>query len=158
DPPRLKVQARLLAAGTQGIVWSQDFQRRRGDSDALANAIAAAVTRAVKGGLTPAESARLTTGRQTSPEADEPFLIGRSRLEGYGGANADGALQAFQRAVQLDPRHAGAHAGAARAYIAKGENGLMPKTEARAAALAEIQESLDYDPDLADAHAVRGYI
>jgi len=67
---RLKVRARILAAGTQGIVWSQDFEKPRGDSGALASAIAVAVTRAVSGVMTPAETARLTSVRQTIPAAD----------------------------------------------------------------------------------------
>jgi serine/threonine-protein kinase len=158
QPPRLKVRARLLAAGTQAIVWDQVFERRRGDSSALANDIATAITRAVTGVLTPAESARLTSVRQTNPAAEDAYLAGRAYIEGYGGRSADAALKAFQRALQLDPSHAAAHAGAARAYITVGENGLMSYTEACVAALAEVQQSLDHDPDLADAHALLGYI
>jgi len=158
DTPRLKVRARLLAAGTQGIVWSQEFERQRGDSGALANAIAAAVTRAVKGAVTPAESARLASGRQTNPEAEEAFLAGRAHIEGYGGASAAAALDAFQRAIKLDPQHAAAHAGAARAYFTEGANGAIPNTQARVAALAEALKSLDLDPDLAEGHAVLGHL
>jgi serine/threonine protein kinase/tetratricopeptide (TPR) repeat protein len=158
ESPRLKVQARLLAAGTQGIVWSQDFYGRRGSTSSLANAIATAVTREVKGTLTSAESARLTSVKQTSPEAEEAFLIGRSHIEGYGGASAEAALEAFQRALKLDPQHAAAHAGAARAYEALGANGAIPHTQARMLALAEARQSLDFDPDLSEAHAVLGHI
>lgn len=158
QPPRLKVRARLLAAGTQAIVWDQMFERRRGDSSALANDIAAAITRAVKGAMTPAESARLTSVRPTTPEAEAAYLAGRAYMEGYGGRNADAALKAFQRALQLDPRHAGAHAGAARAHLARGENRLVPYNQARLAALAEVREALDIDPDSADAHGILAYI
>jgi serine/threonine protein kinase/tetratricopeptide (TPR) repeat protein len=158
DQPRLKVRARILAAGTQGIVWFQEFDRHRGDSNALANAIAVAVTRAVKGDLTPEESGRLAAVRQTDPAAEEAFLAGRGYIEGYGGKSANAALDAFQRALQVDAGHAGAHAGAARAYINLGANGLISHMEARAAGLAEARQSLDLDPNLADGHAVMAYI
>jgi TolB-like protein/tetratricopeptide (TPR) repeat protein len=158
DTPRLKVHARLFAAGTQAIVWSQEFNQQRGDSDALANDIAAAVTRAVQGTLTPAESARLTSRRQTTPQAEAAFLAGRAHIEGYGGASAEAALQSFQRALTLDSQHAGAHAGAARAYVTLGANGAIPNAQARAAALAAARRSLDLDPELAEAHAALGHI
>jgi len=157
-PPQLKVRARLLAAGTQAIVWSQDFDGPRGNSGALANAIAAAVTRAVQGVLTPAEATRLASSRQTSPQAEEAFLAGRSYIGRYGGGNADAALKSFQRALELDSQHAAAHAGAARAYVTLGANGAMPNAQARAAALAEAQQSLELYPNLADGHAVLAHI
>ncbi len=156
--PQLKVRARLLAAGTQAIVWSQDFDGQRGNSAALANAVAAAVTRAVEGAVTPAESARLTSSHQTSPQAEEAFLAGRSYIGRYGGGNADAALKSFQRALDLDSQHAGAHAGAARAYIALGANGAIPNNQARAAALGEAQQSVDLDPNLADGHTALAHI
>jgi len=156
--PQLKVRARLLAAGTQAIVWSQDFDGQRGNSAALANAVAAAVTRAVEGAVTPAESARLTSSHQTSPQAEEAFLTGRSYIGRYGGGNADAALKSFQRALDLDSQHAGAHAGAARAYITLGANGAIPNTQARAAALGEAQQSVDLDPNLAEGHTALAHI
>jgi len=155
---RVKVRARLLAAGTLGVVWSDEFDKPLGDSAALANAIAVAVTRAVKGVMTPAETALLSSSRQTTSEADEAFLIGRSRIEGYQPSTAEAALTAFQRAIELDSSHAAAHAGAARAYVTLGESGRLPYSQARAAALKEAREALDHNADLADAHAVLGYI
>lgn len=158
NTPQVRVRARILAAGTQGVVWDQAFEKPRGDSRALANTIAVALARAIGAVMSPAETARLTSVRQIKPGADDEYLAGRGFIDGYGGRNADAALKAFQRALQLDPTHAGAHAGAARAYITKGENGLMPYTEARTEALAEVHQALDLDPDLADAHSIHAYI
>ena len=155
---QLKVRARLLAAGSQAIVWSQDFDGQRGNSAALANGVAAAVTRAVEGALTLAESARLTSSHQTSPQAEEAFLAGRSYIGRYGGGNAAAALKAFQRALDLDSQHAGAHAGAARAYVTLGANGAIPNTQARAAGFGEAQQSVDLDPNLAEGHAALAHI
>jgi serine/threonine-protein kinase len=156
--PQLKVRARLLAAGTQGIVWSQDFERPRGESTALANAIADAVARAISAVMTTAESARLASGRPTNPGAEDAYLAGRTYIEEYGGGKAEDALHAFTRALQVDADHAGAHAGAARAYVNLGANGAIPHNEARAKALAEVRTSLELDPNLAEAHVVLGHI
>ena len=158
ETPRVKVRARLLAAGTQRVVWSQEFDRQRGDSRGLSNAIAVAITRAVSAGVTPAESARLTSVRQTNQAAEEAYLLGRTHLDQYGAGSADLALKAFGRALQLDSGHAGAHAGAARAYVMAGLNGTISHAQARASALAEVRSALDLDPDLAEAHATLAHI
>ena len=158
ETPRMKIRARLLAAGTQGVVWSQEFDRQRGESSALSSAIAGAIARAVNAVVTPAESARLASVRQTNPPAEEAYLLGRTHLDQYGAGSADLALKAFGRALQLDSTHAGAHAGAARAYVMSGLNGTVPHAQARAAALAEVRSALSLDQDLAEAHAALAHI
>jgi eukaryotic-like serine/threonine-protein kinase len=155
---RLTVRARLIAAGTQGIVWSQEFNRQRGDSLALSRDVARALSRAVNIRLSPTESARLMSVAQTHPAAEEAYLLGRTHLDQYGGGNANLALQAFERALRFDPQHAAAHAGAARAHVALGLNGSISHSAARAAAAAELRRALDLDPDLAEAHATLAHM
>jgi eukaryotic-like serine/threonine-protein kinase len=156
--PQLKVHARLVAAGTQGIMWSHDFDRGRGDSNGLANAIAAAVTTAVRAAMTPAEAARLKTAHQTNPSSEAAYLAGRSYIEQYGAASADAALKSFQRALQFDPQHAEAHAGAARAFLSLGLNEKIPNSQARADGLREAREAIALDENLAEAHAALAHI
>ncbi len=154
----LKVRARLLAAGTQSIVWSEDFERPRGESTALANAIANAIARAINRGMTTAEPARLASGRATNPAAETSYLAGRTYIEEYGGGKAEDALEEFQRTLQIDADHAGAHAGAARAYVNLGANGAIPHAEARAKALTEARASVELDPNLVEGHVVLGHL
>ena len=149
----VKVRARLISAGTQGVVWSQEFDRRRGETLEIPSAIAAAITGAVNVIVTSTESARLTAVRQTNPAAEEAYLLGRTHLDQYGPGSADQALKAFERALRIDSRHAGAHAGAARAHVLLGMTGTISQSQARAAALGEVRSALDLDQDLADAHA-----
>jgi TolB-like protein len=153
ETARVKVRARLVAAGTQGVVWSEEFDRPRGDSGGLSNAIAGAITREVKAAVTTMESARLRSDRQTNPAAEDAYLLGRTHLDQYGAGSADLALKAFGRALQLDSQHPAAHAGAARAYVLLGMTGTISQAQARASALGEIRRALDLDPDLAEAHA-----
>jgi len=158
QPARVKVRARLLAAGTQGIVWSQDFERPRGDATALASAIAGAVTRAVKATVSSEESSQLAAVHQTNPAAEEAYMAGRGYIEQYGGGRAEDALQAFKRALELDPAYARAHAGAARAYVSLGANEAIPNAQARPQALTEARRAVDLEPNLAEAHTVLGHI
>ena len=159
QPGPVKVQARLLAAGTQAIVWSSDFERPRGGSAGLANTIASAVASALNVTLSASESGRLASFKPTDPAAEEAYLAGRRYIEEYGGGRAEDARQAFQRALDTDPDHAGAHAGLARAYISLAANGAaISGAEARQKALAEARRALVLDPNLVEAHTVLGHI
>jgi len=157
-PARLRVRAKLIAAGTQGVVWTQDFERPRGDTLALPIAVADAIAHAVHTVLTPAEWSRLAAPPQTDAASEDAYLEGRTHLTQYGTGSFDKALKAFQRALELDPNHAGAHAGAARAYFNLGLYGAMPNTPARSAAFAEVRRALELQPDLAEAHATLAHI
>jgi tetratricopeptide (TPR) repeat protein len=153
------VRAKLIAAGTQGVVWAHDdFERPRGNALSLPSAVADAVAHAVRAALTPAQSARLAASRQTNPEAEDAYLEGHTQLTQYGSGSFEKARKAFERALLLDPNHAGAHAGAARAYFNLGLYGKLPSTRARSLALAEVRQALDLQPDHAEAYATLAHI
>jgi tetratricopeptide (TPR) repeat protein/TolB-like protein len=151
---RVKVRAKLISAGTQAIVWTEEFDRPRGATLELPGVVAAAIARAVNLMVSTTESSRLTARQQTNPQMEEAYLQGRTRLDQYGNGNAEQALQAFERALQFDPNHPGARAGAARAYLTLGMNGRISHTRARVNARREAQRALELDPDLAEAHAI----
>jgi tetratricopeptide (TPR) repeat protein/TolB-like protein len=158
SPGRLAVRADLVAAGTGAIVWTRKFERPQGETQALQSDIAVAITEAVRAAVSPLESARLQQTRKTVPAAEEAYLLGRVHMDGYGAGSGDQALKAFARALQVDPLHAGAHAGAARAHIILGLNGAVSQAQARAQALTAAQRALELDPNLAEAHATLGHI
>ncbi len=120
--------------------------------------IARAIADALKAPVTTSEAARLRQGRQTSPAAEEAYLQGRIQLAQYGPEPAKRALDAFKRALQIDPDHAPAHAGAARAHVRLGMFGAITQPAARVSALAETRRALELNGSLADAHAVQADI
>jgi serine/threonine-protein kinase len=155
----VRIRADLIAAGTQTVIWTRLFQQPRGETRALQADIARSVANAVRAAVTPSEAARLKAGRQqTSPAAEEAYLLGRFHLDQYGAGSADQALKALERAMQLDPQHAGARAAAARAYVSLGVNGAITHAQARAQALAQARRAIDIDEGLAEAHAALAHI
>jgi eukaryotic-like serine/threonine-protein kinase len=156
--PRLRVRAKLIAAGSQTMVWTQVFERSRGATLELPRVLAGAIAEAVHAAVPVAESTRFAAANQTSPATEEKYLEGVALLNEYGSNSARLALEAFQRALQSDPRHAGAHSGAARAYVVLGLSGAIPNTQARAEASKELRRAIDVDPDLAEAHTTLGYL
>jgi eukaryotic-like serine/threonine-protein kinase len=157
-PARVRVNASLMLAGAQTPLWSRTFEGSQGDLLRLEGEIARAIAANVRASITPEESSRLRRVPQTNSAAEQAFFQGRLSLEGYGGAAARRAVDAFERAVALDSEHAGAHAGAAFAYAFLAGNGAMTHQKARALALEHARRALELRDDLAEAHAAMAYI
>jgi serine/threonine protein kinase/tetratricopeptide (TPR) repeat protein len=153
-PDRVRVNARLVQAGTDALVWSRSFDRQLGDMLGLQAEIARAVAEGVRAVVAPGEETRLKQSRRTSPAAEEAFLAGRYHLGTYGLASAEQALAAFTEATRLDPSHAAAFAGSARARFTLGFGGRLTHADARVLAQSDVQTALNLNPDDADAHAV----
>ncbi len=106
--------------------------------------------------ITASESARLNHPQQTNPAAEAAYLQGRQELSQYGSERARRALEAFERATQLDPQYALAHAATARAYVALADHGDISRPDGRASASAAIQKALNIDDNLPEARAALG--
>ena len=155
---RVKLTARLIAAGHNGVLWTGDFGRPRGELAALLADTARALAGAVQAPLTGAETSRLRQVRSTSPEAEEAYLQGRMHLASLGPEPARRALKSFQRAIAIDPSYSAAHAAAARAYLRLAGTNVLTHNEARLSALAEVRTAFDAGGDVAEAHAALGDI
>jgi serine/threonine-protein kinase len=155
-PLRARVDTRVLRAGMAAPVWTGSVEWVAGDSSALQAGLTRAIANAVKAAVTPAEVGRLGAPRQTNPNAEEAYLRGRVELTTYGQESAKRALQAFQRALSFDARHAGAHAGVSRASMVLGQFGATSQAEARQSALSAARAALELDDDLAEAHRAMG--
>lgn len=156
DPGRVRVNARLIEAATGTPIWSQTLERPLGDSLLLESNLARQIAGAVRATISESESRRLDQMHGTNPAAEEAYFQGRYHLGQYGVERARRALDAFNRAVQLDSSHAAARAGAARSYFNLGFAGAMSQAEARARALAEVDAALQIDPDQGDAQVALG--
>ena len=153
---RVRVNARLIAAGSGAQLWSRSLERPLGDTLRLQAELAQEIARAVRATLTPGESQRLAQTHATSAQAEQAYFQGRYHLGQYGVQRARRALESFNRAVQLDPNHAAARAGAARSYFALGSDGALSEAEARTRALDEITRATAIDPDQPDALVALG--
>ena len=150
----LVVRAQLVAAGTGAVIWTGRVERPRGASQRLQNELALAIANAVL----PGKNVAVASQRTTNPDAEVAYLLGRSHLDRYGAGSADLALKAFERAREIDPSHAAALVGAARARISMGLNGAIPHQQARTQALADVHKALAIDPNLAEGYATLAHI
>ena len=157
-PPRVRVNVQLVAAKAGELLWGHVFERPRGETLTLQADISKAISSAVRIALSPSEAAQIGRIRTTNPAAEDAYLLGKMHLGQYGGSAATLALNAFERAITLDPDHAAAHAGRAQALVSVGQFNRPSIVETRAHVLDAIQRALRLDPGLADAHSLLGYI
>lgn len=143
---RLRVSAELIDAASETSLWAKTQEGSVQDLLAMQTEIARAVATVVARGDT-ARLARMSRPRTTSAAAFEEILKGHEFSRRDFEEDARKAIAHYQRAVELDPDSAIAHA-----YVSlvlgklSGSSGIEP---ARRAAL----RALVLDPDLPEAHA-----
>jgi eukaryotic-like serine/threonine-protein kinase len=155
--PRVRVNLRLIQAGTDVQIWSDTFERSLGELVALERDIARAVARSVSAKLTDGEATRFAQASASDPAAQQAYLEGLSYLaQNRRGAEVRPALEALQRAITLDPTFAAPHAAVARTYVLLVADGEISQAEAYVSAKAAAHRALELDSGLPDAHVALG--
>lgn len=158
--PDIAVLIRLTAPHSTAPVWSDRFVVRTNELFSAEDVIAERVVDALDLRLAAVEQDRLRRRYTSNGAAYDQYLRGRAALLRYTPDGTLEAIQAFERALQLDRQYALARAGLAMAcadmYLRfaradeVGRWGERTETEARAA--------LDLDADLAEAHLARAAV
>jgi len=161
DAKRVRINARLIYAGTDTQLWDRTFEGVLADVLVLQRDVAQAVVDGINLQLTSAPAAQggvargLTgsTVHPVHPQAFEAYLRGRYLWNKRTPEDLRSALAAFKEAVDLDPTSALAWSGLADGYsilaIYDDAPPRVVKPQAKAAALRALQ----LDDSLAEAHA-----
>lgn len=148
---RLRITAQLINVADGYQLWSERFDRRMDDifciQDEIATSIAQHLKRTLRGGITE----QLVKPPTRNLEAYDVYLKGRSTWQRFG-TGLYLALDCFQRAVELDPDFALAHAGIADTYALLGITAALPPREAMPKAKSAAKRALELDDGLAEAH------
>lgn len=152
---QLRVSTQLIRADSGLPLWSETFDRQFKDVFTIQDEISAAVVSALKVQLTGGAAASRGHGT-TNPEAYNAFLLGR-QLQSQGTvAGWRQAIEAYQKAIRLDPRYAEAYAELALSeYFLSdhtGDSALFKSAE------QAVQKAIDVDPQLAEGYSVRGFL
>jgi TolB-like protein/DNA-binding XRE family transcriptional regulator len=155
---RLRVTVELVDAGNGFQFWSQRFDRQMEDVFQIQDEIAVAILKHLKVEILAKERAVVVTRKNESPESYNLYLKGRF----YWAQRPQGiakAIKYFERAIEIDPASAKAHAGLADCFATLGswENGTLPPIEAMTKALAAANKALALDNRLAEAHTTLAY-
>jgi TolB-like protein/Tfp pilus assembly protein PilF len=148
---RVRVSARLVAAGSNAIVWGRTYEGSEREAFDLQSRIAADVMREIGVTLTGYESRQLTRTYTLSSEAQDAYLRGRYFLDALSRPDLKRARAEFERVIGLEPLYAPAHAGLALTYLALGAAGDLKPADTRALASAAANTAFNLDPMLAEA-------
>jgi TolB-like protein/tetratricopeptide (TPR) repeat protein len=155
----MRITVELVEAETGLVKWSRDYDSRLSNVLAVQGDIAAMVTQAITGTLSPAARAAVQDAGTTSVDAYDAFLQGRAAYQSDIGAESDReAARLFDAAIAADPRYAQAWAARASALLDTGAN-YATTAEMRdlyARAVTSAQRAVELSPRLAMAQLGMG--
>ncbi len=152
---KVRVTAKLVGTADGFHLWSGSFDRDRKDVFAIHEDIAANIARALRVVLRESATRVAPTA---NPDAYDCYLRGRQFFHQRRRKKMLFARQMFERAIELDPGFALAHAGIADAssFLAQHYHDEATADNLRRADEASRQ-ALELDPELPEAHAARGF-
>ncbi len=148
----LRITAQLVNVDTDVQLWAETYKGRLADIFDIQEQVAKQIVDALMLQLTPTDKVVLSKRSTHDPEAFDLNLRARGFLYRLTKRNVQFAIELFGKAVELDPRYAGAHAGLAEAWAS-----LYQYFERNEAHLDKAIESglkaLMYDASLSEAYA-----
>lgn len=151
--PRVRVHTQLVQVRDGFPLWSERFDREMADVFELQDDLASSVVAALRDNR--ALDLHLSHLQFRTPmraDAYEAYLKGRYHWNQRNPEDFQIAGRYFERALQLDPDSAAAHAGIADFYCLQGTFGVMPPHEAWALARSSALQAIQLDPNLPEGH------
>ena len=148
---RVRIAVELVDVRDQANQWADRFDREVNDLLALQSDVAGLVSRALALELLPQPPAP-----KVDPAAHAAYLRGRYHYWQFTREDAPKAVDQFERAIELEPTFAPAHAGLANALVL--DAGYNQRVESLPAAKTAALRAVSLDPSLAEAHAAVGFI
>jgi adenylate cyclase len=152
----LRITAQLVNVDDGYHLWSEKYDRKMDDVFAIQDDIAMAITKKLKLTLLKKDRELMTKSYTQNTEAYELYLKGRFYMFRRG-ASIRTALQYFQKAIDIDPEFALAHAGYADANLINAVYGILPPKQAMAQAKKSAEKALKLDPALCEPYCSLGY-
>ena len=158
----IRVTAQLIEADTGYHLWSETYDRQLTDVFGIQDEISAAIVAALSEtlGIRTAPAPKVWASK--SPEAYNAFLLGQHLLKQRTKGDIEGAVVNFEKALQLDPDYAPAHAGLGLAYrlllASRQTYGTLTLDEMVSKALPHLERALELDPELPEALGAMGLI
>ena len=155
----LRITVQIVRGTPEARLWGSSFDGSLGRTLELQRRVARGITDAVRIRVREDVAGPLA-GEPIGELAQEEYLRGRARWRARSGANLARAVEHLERAVELEPRFALAHAALADAYVvARGYGAIdLPWDEAYERAERSAHRALELDPTLGEAHASLGFL
>ncbi len=155
SPERVRVSVQLTEAKSGVLLWSNRFDRPLEDIFAVQDEVVLGIVGALATEVRNIERSRAQAKPTDSLSAYEYSLRGRQRLQELTRSSNLAARDMFERALELDPNFAAAHAALGWTYNYDAAYGWTTQIE-RALHIAEerASEALRLDPNVASAYTL----
>jgi TolB-like protein len=158
----IRINAQLIDATTGGHLWAERYDRDYADIFDLQDEVIGRIVSAMAVQLTDAEQQLVERRPTDNLEAYEAYLKAEQGHYSYMWQKLGPALGFYQKAIELDPNFAEAHAGYGRLAIEYllgfDTSRTLGADEARRRAYESVRQALALNPALSRAHAVLGLL
>jgi len=153
---RLRVTAQLVSVADGNNLWSERYDRQLEDVFAIQDEIAGSIVKALRIVLSEGEKRAIEAAPTDNVEAYEYYLRGRQFFHQWSRTGIQYARRMFERAIDIDPNYAVAFAGVADccAFLYMYWDGSRANLEGADSA---SRKALELAPEIAEAHASRGF-
>ena len=155
---RVRITAQLIDASTSLHVWADRYDRQWTDIFSVQDDITQKVVFALKVTLTPEEQERFQRAPTDNLEAYDLFLQGEVYANRFQQEENTQARQLFERAIELDPNYAAAHARLGMSYVQAWQAQWLPGSQPLERARTIALRAVDLDDSLALPHLVLGQV
>lgn len=152
---QVRITAQLIETDTDSHLWSETYDREMKDVFAIQDDIARSIVEALRVTLSPKERRALQNVATSNVSAYDFYLKGRKYFYAMSRRDFLHAIAMFERAIELDPKYAMAHAGLADTYSmlyryadASRKNAILAEQSSKRA--------IELDPESAEAQASLG--
>lgn len=153
---QLRMTAQLIKVEDGYHIWSETYDRELKNVFAIQDEITDHIIKSLKVFLSDNEKNLIKNKPSTDIKAYDFYLRARKFMRSWTKKNLNYALKMLDRAIEIDPNYAIAHASSAEcycwlyAYYESKEEYLIKAEEAS-------QRSIDLAPDMAETHVSAGY-
>ena len=155
DGETVRITAQLIRGREDEQVWARSYDRDLDHILALINDISLAIAGEVEAAIKQQDTEEWTLARPVTLQAHELVLQGRHYFDRF---MFDRSLFFYQKAADLDPEFAQAHAGVAGSYIVAAFFGRMPVADAIPKAREAALKAIALDSNSAGGYSSLGFI
>ncbi len=157
---RVRVTAEIVSVADGDRLWSETYDRDVNEMVAVQDDIAAAVITTLEVELRGRKPPSAHPVATDNPEVYKQLLLGRHQYRRFTSESLRLSVEAFERAIALEPTYAPAWAGLAVPlyFVAVQEQNAPTMIALRERALAAAERAVELAPDLPDALSSRGHL
>jgi serine/threonine protein kinase/Tfp pilus assembly protein PilF len=148
----LRITAQLIDVDSDEQLWAETFKGKLADVFDIQEKVSKQIVDALMMKLTPLEKIVLEKRATVNPEAFDCNLRARDFLNRRTRNTINIAIQLFEKAIELDPRYAGAYAGLGEAYATLYQY-FESKVHWLDKAIDSSLKAITYDNTLSDAYS-----